>query len=140
MGARFSAPVQTGLGARPASCTMGTGSFPGGKERPGRDADPSPLLVPWLRKSGAIPLLPLWALRPVQSLNASTRVHLNLLALLGARHFLHFSRIRIKGPKRWKSLDFLPTGVGLITALRLGSCGQPSLLTLRPVIYILWNP
>ena len=21
--------------------------FPGGKERPGRDADPSPLLVPW---------------------------------------------------------------------------------------------
>jgi len=24
------------------SCTMCTGSFPGGKERPGRDADPSP--------------------------------------------------------------------------------------------------
>ena len=24
--------------------------FPGGKERPGRDADPSPLLVPWSRK------------------------------------------------------------------------------------------
>jgi len=40
--ARFSAPVQTGPGARPASCTMGTGSFPGGKKRPGRDADPSP--------------------------------------------------------------------------------------------------
>ena len=28
-GARFSAPVQTGPGAHPASCTMGTGSFPG---------------------------------------------------------------------------------------------------------------
>ena len=28
-GARFSAPVETGLGAHPASCTMGTGSFPG---------------------------------------------------------------------------------------------------------------
>jgi hypothetical protein len=27
-GARFSAPVQTGPGARPASCTMGTRSFP----------------------------------------------------------------------------------------------------------------
>jgi hypothetical protein len=27
--ARFSAPVQTGPGAHPASCTMGTGSFPG---------------------------------------------------------------------------------------------------------------
>jgi len=34
-GARFSAPLQTGLGAHPASYTMGTGSFPGVK-RPGR--------------------------------------------------------------------------------------------------------
>jgi len=32
--------------------------FPGGKERPGLDADPSPLLVPWSRKSRVIPLLP----------------------------------------------------------------------------------
>jgi hypothetical protein len=40
--ARFSAPVQTGPGAHPASCTMGTGSFPGGKERPGRHAHPLP--------------------------------------------------------------------------------------------------
>ena len=29
-GARFSAPVETGPGAHPASCTMGTGLFPGG--------------------------------------------------------------------------------------------------------------
>ena len=29
VGARFSAPVHTGPGAHPASCTMGTGSFPG---------------------------------------------------------------------------------------------------------------
>ena len=41
MGARFSAPVQTGPGAYQASCTMGTGSFPGVK-RPGRDADHPP--------------------------------------------------------------------------------------------------
>jgi hypothetical protein len=41
-GRGFSAPVQTGSGSHPASCTMGTGSFPGGKERPGRDTDPSP--------------------------------------------------------------------------------------------------
>jgi len=41
-GARLSAPVQTGPGAHPASCTMGTGSFQGGKERPGPDADHSP--------------------------------------------------------------------------------------------------
>jgi hypothetical protein len=36
--------IQTGSGAHPASCTMGTGGFfPGGKARPGRDADHSPL-------------------------------------------------------------------------------------------------
>jgi hypothetical protein len=29
--ARFSAPIQTGPGAHPAFCTMGTGSFPGVK-------------------------------------------------------------------------------------------------------------
>jgi hypothetical protein len=35
--------VQTGSGSHPASCTMGTGGpFPGGKARPGRDADHSP--------------------------------------------------------------------------------------------------
>jgi hypothetical protein len=35
--------VQTGSGVHPASCTMGTGGpFPGGKARPGRDADHSP--------------------------------------------------------------------------------------------------
>jgi hypothetical protein len=35
--------LQTGSGAHPASCTMGTGGpFPGAKVRPGRDADHSP--------------------------------------------------------------------------------------------------
>jgi hypothetical protein len=35
--------VQTGSGAHPASCKMGTGGlFPGGKALPGRDADHSP--------------------------------------------------------------------------------------------------
>ena len=41
MGARLSAAVQTGPGAYAASCTMGTGSFPGVK-RPGRGADHPP--------------------------------------------------------------------------------------------------
>ena len=40
VGKKFSTPVQTGLGAHPASCTMGTGSFPG-INQPGRDVDPS---------------------------------------------------------------------------------------------------
>ena len=37
-----------------------------GKERPGRDAEPSSLLVPWSRKSRSILLLPLWAVRPIR--------------------------------------------------------------------------
>jgi len=73
-GARFSAPVQTGPGAHPASCTMGTGFFPGVKRHQGVTLTPHPLLVPWSWKSRAIPLLPLWAVRPVQSLSACIRV------------------------------------------------------------------
>ena len=66
VGARFSAPVQTGPGAHPASCTMGTGFFPGVKSGLGVTLTPHPLLVPWSWKGRAIPLLPLWAVRPVQ--------------------------------------------------------------------------
>jgi hypothetical protein len=44
--ARFSAPVQTGPGAHPASCTMGTESFPGVKSGRGVTLTPHPLLVP----------------------------------------------------------------------------------------------
>jgi hypothetical protein len=45
----FSAPVQTGLGAYPASYTMGTASFPGVK-RPERGVHYSSHLAPRLRK------------------------------------------------------------------------------------------
>ena len=45
MGARFSAPVRTGPGAHPASCTMGTGSFPEVKSGRGVTLTPHPLLV-----------------------------------------------------------------------------------------------
>jgi len=40
--ASFFAPVQTGFGAHPAILYNGYLVFPGDKERPGRDADPSP--------------------------------------------------------------------------------------------------
>jgi hypothetical protein len=40
--ARFSAPVQTGPEVYPASCTMGTGPFPGVK-RPGRGVNHHPI-------------------------------------------------------------------------------------------------
>jgi len=134
--ARFSAPVQTGPGAHPASCTRGTRSFPGVKSGRGVTLTPHPFLVPLVMKeysytstplmgrtactepqclyrgalylyltvelylyspygpyglyrasvpvqgctlpllyNRAIPLLPLWAVRPLQSLSACTRVH-----------------------------------------------------------------
>ena len=47
VGARFSAPVQTGPEPHPASCTMGTGSFPEVKSGRGVTLTPHPLLVPW---------------------------------------------------------------------------------------------
>ena len=54
--------------------------FHSGKERPGHDADPSPPpLVPWSRKSTAIPLLPLRAVQSVHSLSTCTRAHFTLL-------------------------------------------------------------
>jgi hypothetical protein len=46
VGAKFSAPVQTGLAAHPAFCTMGTGSFPGVESGRGVVLTPHPLLVP----------------------------------------------------------------------------------------------
>jgi hypothetical protein len=49
--------------------------FPGVKSGRGVTLIPQPLLVPWSWKSRAIPLLTLWAVRPVQSLSACTRVH-----------------------------------------------------------------
>jgi hypothetical protein len=80
--ARFSTPVQTGPEAHPASCIMGTGSFLGVKSGRGVTLTPHPLLVPWSRKGRAIPLLPLWAMRPLQSLSACTRVHFTFFFFL----------------------------------------------------------
>jgi len=74
VGASFSASVHTDPGAHPASCTLGTGFFL--EVRSGRDValNPHPHLVPWSRKSRAIPPLPLWAVRPVYSLSVCTSV------------------------------------------------------------------
>ena len=72
MGARFSPRVQTGPGAHQSSSTTGTGSFPVVKRGRGVTLFPHPLLMPWSGKSSAIPLLPLWTVRPLQSLSACT--------------------------------------------------------------------
>ena len=53
-------PIQTGPGAHPASCKVGTGSFPGVKYGRGVTLTTHPLLVPWSWKIRAIPLPTLW--------------------------------------------------------------------------------
>jgi hypothetical protein len=54
--------VQTGSGAHPASCTMGTGGpFPGDKSRPRRDADHSPP-----PNAEVVNELELWLLSPLR--------------------------------------------------------------------------
>ena len=64
-GTRFP-PVQTSSGAHPASCTMGTGSFPGVKYGRGMLLTTHPLLVPQSWKSRAIFLPNLWTTtRPI---------------------------------------------------------------------------
>ena len=46
VGSRFPTPVQTGPGTHPASCIMGTGSFPGVKSGRGVMLTPHPFLLP----------------------------------------------------------------------------------------------
>jgi hypothetical protein len=63
--ARFFAHVQTGPEAHPASCTMGTGSFPRVK-RPGRGADhPPPSSAEVKKKESYTSTHPLGQFRPV---------------------------------------------------------------------------
>ena len=66
--------------------------FSRAKEWQGRDADPSPPSSTWSWKGRAIPLLPLWAVRPVQSLSACTRVHFTFLLCTKRCNSLPFRR------------------------------------------------
>jgi len=54
-------PSRPALETHPASCTMGTGSFPRVKCGRGVLLTTHPLLMPWSWKSRAIPLPTLWA-------------------------------------------------------------------------------
>jgi len=113
VGVRFSEPVQTGPGAHPASCTMGTGSFPEVKR--GRDVmlTPHPLLVLWSRKGRAIPLLSLQAIWPVQSLSACTRVYFTFLQHTeGTRIALFIQKLHYRQQRM--QLNYRPQQEGLL--------------------------
>ena len=77
-------PVQTGPGAHPASCTMGTGSFPGVKCCRSVLLTTQQLLEPSSWKSRAITLPSLWATTgPVSRLLHVYPVYLRMLAETG---------------------------------------------------------
>jgi len=63
-----------------------SGLSTGGKKQSGRDAETSPPFVPWLRKSRAIPLFPLWAVRPVESLSSCTGCNLTFYLFLKSNY------------------------------------------------------
>ena len=104
---------------------MGTRSFPGVKSGRGLTLTPHPLLVPWSWKSRAIPLLPLWAVRPVQSLSTCTRVTFTFYLitwLLNLRRILRVMfqasymtsdawNINILADSRKNGKSFLPTPI-----------------------------
>jgi len=90
-GPDFPHPSRPALGAHPTSCRMGTGSFPEAKSDQGVTLTPHPLLVPWSWKSRAIRLLPLWAVRPVQSVSACTRVHFTFTFMFSVRKCVSWS-------------------------------------------------
>ena len=69
-------PDQTGPGTLAASCKIVSGCFPGVNSGRGVTLTPHHFLVTWSRKIRAIPLIPLWAARPIQSLSVCARVHI----------------------------------------------------------------
>jgi hypothetical protein len=74
-GRNFSHLSRPALGLNQPPVQWVQGFFPGEKSGRGMTLTPHSLLAPWSWKSTAIPPLPLWAVRPVQSLSACTMVH-----------------------------------------------------------------
>ena len=114
--------------AQPASCTMGTGSFPRVKSGPGLTLTPHPLLMPWSRKSRYIPLHPLWAVRPVQSLSTCTRVHFDYFFKYNITKFKFMSTewIYVFGTHLRTNSDHFPLQHKLT-----GSCNRHGVCLLR---------
>jgi len=109
---------------------MGTGSFPGLKSGRGVTLTPHPFLVPWSRKRRAIPLLPLWAVRSVQSLSACTKVHFTCYSYLTAwRLYMKYRCYQItlrtqvgSSAKFW--LDINDWGADMAVTGRISDIGQ----------------
>ena len=83
VGARFSAPVQTGPGAHPASCAKGIGSLYRAVKRPGRGVEHPPPLALRLEKEYS------YTSTPLSAFIARSRV--NLTYLVTKAYYTHLA-------------------------------------------------
>ena len=101
---------------------------------------PHPLLVPWSWKGRAIPLLPLWAVRPVQGLSASTRVHFTLLFTAMSKRRGSIGPLRptiVKVRNEWSYISIKPCAlISYKTATSLPSIYSNELLSVLFVLPI----
>jgi hypothetical protein len=113
VGVRFFAYVQTGPGAHPASCTMGTGSFPGVK-RPGRGSDHPPPSSAEVKKEESYTSTPLWAFGYVTGYLYlylySMFTEFSILYIFGIQLCSHFSLLMLTGSRG--------SSGGIVTRLR----------------------
>jgi hypothetical protein len=107
VGAKFSAPIQTGRGAYPASYTVGAVSFPGVK-RPGRDVGHLPPSSAEVNKRvSAIPLLPLWIFVACSRFNFKTAFWGRASVFFRCGNsvvLLEFKTKKIKGKRKYPSV------------------------------------
>ena len=98
-------PIQTGPGAHPASCIMGTVSFPGVRQPkrcvdypPHSSAEVKERVKSYISPIGSFWPVPEWIICSYQfkPLNAELNPICHLLALLGAHHIFHVSGLRVK--------------------------------------------
>ena len=97
MRARFSAPVQTGPEAHPASCTMGTGSFPGVSCGRGVTLTSHPVLVPRSKIETVIPLISLRALVAYERVKPTYKykcMYIYIYILVYKRHISYIFRYK----------------------------------------------
>ena len=129
-------PFQTGPGAHPPSCKIGTGSFPGVKCGRGVLLTTRPLLVPRSWKSRAIPLPTLWATPGLQRDHFTFTILPNTYWVRAGRsgnRILVGTRFSARPDRPWAHPASFKTGTGSFPGVK---CGRGVLLTTHPLLVL----